>query len=658
MQGSGRVRDLWEAASQSAILKQALSEFTQGTTRADQMSKMDEVLMLWGATSDLPLMLDDSLTGKHGLISYVLDAGLNPTQLHTLERFNGRSILDSSSTSPNAPVAGIPPNGLIFFSAQSLASLKRAYAELKESVYGALVVQTRLKSYLDKIQLTVDSNNTLKMDFSALNQEIESKKGVDAVSAVMDLIELNKYAGVNLYKMGWDGLDRLKASVDQYPGNASIQTILEETGVKLTTAGSFIGTDQSEIILAGNSAEDLLGNDGNDSLYAGTGNDNLWGGEGHDVLDAGKGDDRLWGGAGNDFLKGGEGNDLLSGESGGDTYYIGQNSGIDTINNYDSDASGSNIDTLQFGEGITASEVSLSRLADDLLICSGVNDVVTVQSYFQQDGATNYALEKIKFADGTTWDITALKAKMLVSTIADDTMYGYATADIISGGTGSDKLTGGAGADTLLGGEGDDELWGGVGEDWLQGDYGNDRLYGDEGDDVLYGLYGNDTLNGNAGNDTLDGGVGNDTLNGGAGADTYLFGKSSGRDRLDNYDSDALGIQADTVKLGAGITSSDVLLQRKNDDLVIALKGTEDSLTIGGYFTADASLAYSVESIQFADGVVWNIATVKSLLLLGAGTNDSLVGYSSADTLNGGEGTDTLQGLAHPITHNSNWFNL
>ena len=38
----------------------------------------------------------------------------------------------------------------------------------------------------------------------------------------------------------------------------------------------------------------------------------------------------------------------------------------------------------------------------------------------------------------------------------DDTLNGYAGADIISGGAGNDIITGGAGTDTLTGGDGTD----------------------------------------------------------------------------------------------------------------------------------------------------------------------------------------------------------
>lgn len=40
-------------------------------------------------------------------------------------------------------------------------------------------------------------------------------------------------------------------------------------------------------------------------------------------------------------------------------------------------------------------------------------------------------------------------------------------------------------------------------------------------------------------------------MSGGNGADTYLFGFGSGQDTINNGDVDAVGVNADTVLLGA-----------------------------------------------------------------------------------------------------------
>ncbi|WP_281286181.1 calcium-binding protein, partial [Methylibium rhizosphaerae] len=166
----------------------------------------------------------------------------------------------------------------------------------------------------------------------------------------------------------------------------------------------------------------------------------------------------------------------------------------------------------------------------------GTEDRLTINSYFVTDGTSQHAVETIRFADGSSWSIADVKARVIVPTGGDDTVTGYATNDALGGAEGNDTLNGMAGDDTIDGGD------------------GRDTLNGGDGNDTLQGGVGADALNGGNGNDTLEGGAGNDTLSGDAGADTYLFGLGSGQDTINNYDSDAPGTNADTIVLGAGIT--------------------------------------------------------------------------------------------------------
>lgn len=62
-----------------------------------------------------------------------------------------------------------------------------------------------------------------------------------------------------------------------------------------------------------------------------------------------------------------------------------------------------------------------------------------------------------------------------------------------------------------------------------------DDLIGSRFNDTMLGLGGNDTLNGGKGNDLIDGGTGSDRLTGGGGSDVFVFGPSSGRDRITDF---------------------------------------------------------------------------------------------------------------------------
>ncbi len=164
---------------------------------------------------------------------------------------------------------------------------------------------------------------------------------------------------------------------------------------------------------------------------------------------------------------------------------------------------------------------------------------------------------------------------------------------------------------------------------------------------ILLGTSGNDTLYGYATNDILDGGSGIDTLSGGAGSDTYHFGLGYGQDLINNFDTDAIGVNPDKVLLGSGITTTGITLNRNSyDDLIIKVNGTTDQFTINDYFYLDGNSSHGLETIQFADGTVYSQAKIKQKILLPTSGDDTLYGYATNDLLEGGAGNDTLSGAA------------
>ncbi|MGQ0689755.1 MAG: calcium-binding protein [Limnobacter sp.] len=354
--------------------------------------------------------------------------------------------------------------------------------------------------------------------------------------------------------------------------------------------------------------DQLIGNPDQDNfLFGWRGNDSLSGGIGNDTIHGGTGNDSLSGESGNDTLDGGAGYDYLYGGSGNDTYLFNRGSGSDRVSSYDSTAGKQ--DVIQLGSGISTSDITLKRDRDDLVLSiKGTSDRLSVEQYFLNDANTPRTVELIKFSDGIAWNINTIKAKMLLGTAGDDIIQGYATDDTITGGNGSDTLIGRAGNDTIHGGTG------------------------------------NDSLDGESGNDTLDGGAGYDYLYGGSGNDTYLFNRGSGSDRVSSYDS-TLGKQ-DVIQLGSGISTSDITLKRDRDDLVLSIKGTSDRLSVEQYFLNDANTPRTVELIKFADGIAWNINTIKAKMLLGTAGDDIIQGYATNDTITGGIGNDTLIGRA------------
>ncbi len=339
--------------------------------------------------------------------------------------------------------------------------------------------------------------------------------------------------------------------------------------------------------------------------------------------------DTLNGDAGNDTLDGGLGNDSLTGGAGNDTYRFAKGDGQDSIN-YDYDTAVGKLNVLEFKAGISASEVVVTRSGSNLVLSiAGTTDKVTVGYFFNGDDAGNAynAVQQVKFADGTTWDTTALTTKALEGTAGNDTITGTVIADVINAGSGNDTVSGMAGNDTL------------------NGDAGTDTLYGGDGADTLSGGADADTLTGEAGNDTLDGGLGNDSLSGGTGNDTYLFGKGDGQDTITN-DYDLGTGKLNVLQFKAGITPGEIVATRLNGDLILTIAGTTDKVTVGYFFSGEdtANGHNSIQQVKFADGTSWDIALLTAKVFAGTAGNDTITGTLNADTINGGAGLDTLNG--------------
>jgi len=114
-----------------------------------------------------------------------------------------------------------------------------------------------------------------------------------------------------------------------------------------------------------------------------------------------------------------------------------------------------------FGAGISQTNVTFKRDYDDLVISiNGTTDSLRVYSYFQNESATSYTVENIKFADGTLLKPTDINAIIYTPTSGDDILYGDAYANTIHAGDGNDAVYGRGGNDILDGGNGNDSLSG------------------------------------------------------------------------------------------------------------------------------------------------------------------------------------------------------
>ena len=401
-----------------------------------------------------------------------------------------------------------------------------------------------------------------------------------------------------------------------------IDTLKQMTkGVASSAADTLFGDTEADVLDGLEGDDKVYGEAGDDRLEGGAGNDTLGGGDGNDILNGGAGNDYLSGDYGNDRLDGGLGNDRLSGGAGNDAYMFYRGMGQDTISEFDSTAG--NSDTVKVAADINPGDVIVKREGSDVyLAIKNTTDRMSIYSYTD----ANYQVERVEFVDGTVWSVSDLKRLSVeVATNGDDTLYG-------------------------------DEA-----NDRLDGLDGNDRLSGLAGNDVLNGGAGQDTLDGGIGLDTLDGGAGNDSLYGGSGNDIYLFQRGGGQDVVS--DRDWTRGNLDVIKLAQGIGPGDLKVARVGYNLELTILGTTDKLTVNDWFSSTDS---QIEQVQFADGTLWDAATLTTLskgvasegndvlqgdessadILNGLGGDDSLYGLSGNDTLNGGAGNDKLFGGA------------
>ncbi|RZI79734.1 MAG: hypothetical protein EOP38_24610, partial [Rubrivivax sp.] len=306
-------------------------------------------------------------------------------------------------------------------------------------------------------------------------------------------------------------------------------------------------------------------------------NDMLEGGLNPDFLDGGLGDDVLMGREDDDLLYGDAGNDTLDGGWGSDTYAFGRGDGQDLIAPDWGTIPGLR-DQLMLGADIGLADVDVSAIGSDLLLSlKGSSDSVRVANYFGQASQNRLA---IRFANGATWDPQAIERKINLS---NDQLMGTPNGEVLDGG---------------------------LGDDLIQGQAGDDLLYGD---------------------------AGNDLLDGGSGSDVYVFGRGDGRDVVFTGPSGLPG-ERDQLQLGAGIGLADVDVSGEGSDLLLSLKGGNDAVRIGNYFSTppDARVL-----IRFADGAAWNALAIDRKLNAG---DDQLMGTPNAEVLDGGLGNDTLMG--------------
>ena len=190
------VREAMSLASpQGQALTACVQAFAAAASRDAQLAMVDEVLRLWAETDQ-----------SHGIDPrddprrrFVLP-GNSPTSallqfaVPVLEVFNGQTVTEAGMLAPSLATGsdGQVTGTYSMFAAQAALMLE-SYAVLRESVYQALAVQTRLARYLNAVGLTIDASG-LGFDTSAMDALLDEYRLVSPREAMWDLVELIRLA--------------------------------------------------------------------------------------------------------------------------------------------------------------------------------------------------------------------------------------------------------------------------------------------------------------------------------------------------------------------------------------------------------------------------------------------------------------------------------
>ncbi len=370
----------------------------------------------------------------------------------------------------------------------------------------------------------------------------------------------------------------LGALVSAATASSAVSTVMGAGVTKLTLTGT------ASISATGNGLNDtIIANSGNDTLIAGTGNS------------------RLIAGTGNDLLVAGSGNDTLTGGGGVATYQFNVGNGATTITNSLS------VDTLQFGVGITAANLTVTPTIVDY------QTVLTVKVSSGGSIVVNGALNQVRFADGSTTTLNALKPTSMTS--SKSVVMGIGITKLTL--TGTANITGTA----------------------------------NELNDIIYA---------NSGNDTLIAGSGKDTLVGSSGSTTYLINYGNGITTIENSNStdtlqfaNGFNYHADSVTarttLVNGVKVVNLNIGDRNS--IVINGGALSSLRFSDGTTATvASLAPATTMLSDVDAVLPAGMTVLKLLGSNSITGQAndvdsmIIANFGNDTLVAGRGNDTLVG--------------
>jgi Ca2+-binding RTX toxin-like protein len=364
------------------------------------------------------------------------------------------------------------------------------------------------------------------------------------------------------------------------------------------TQSTIYGGSGADVIYGGQGEDVIYAGTGAATIIAGTGFEVIYGGDGSNISDSLSGDDVIIAGAGSETLTGTANDTLISGSGSDYLLSSGTLGGVPAyqINSGSNDTIGNLIDgeIIQFGDGITASDLSVTAAApvstgwsqtDIMLVINDGSGSVYVSGGMEPGG-----IGSIKFADGSSESLLSL-------------------------------VQSGAPQGTFV------LPYANTGDDFVFSNGPGQFVNADSLTDAVYAFGDNDSVNTTAAQiirtDYIYGN--NTTVNGGG--SIWAGGTSDLIDVTQNGSTTLAG--ANDTAIGAGTNAFTVYY---SSDVV-----QEEPWVLAGSLTsyADYTLPANVRSMYLAN-------TVNGLVGRSNSFGGNLVAYGNSDTLYGGVGVDTL----------------
>ncbi len=144
------------------------------------------------------------------------------------------------------------------------------------------------------------------------------------------------------------------------------------------------GNAGHDVLYAGQDFDQVFGGGDNDVIYGNFQDDLLHGNAGDDVLYGGQDQDQIFGDGGNDVLNGNTGHDALYGGDGSDQFRFANNSGNDTIVDFQDGADLIAISSNVNGSGIASAGAALaasSQSGDSVIVDLGAGNNITIAGF-------------------------------------------------------------------------------------------------------------------------------------------------------------------------------------------------------------------------------------------------------------------------------------